>query len=180
MAGGGIKEEEVSKLKTRFRLIAAAALAVPLCLIGTTAASASTTYNLCPQVNTTLCVWTGEHNMPAALTNFRTDAQISFINEYTSPNGNRWYELEITQNGECLNWLPNGYVYLDSCVPLDANELWYNHVAGQLINLAGNEVTGHDTYLQPFEAGCLVNGAHEACPIIATNTFYGGWEEIPA
>jgi hypothetical protein len=166
-------------VKIGLRLLAAVALVVPFSLLGIPGASASTTYELCLKVNNTMCVFTGTHNLPSAITNFETDAQISFINEYTTPNGNAWYELEIMQIGECLNWDPaNGYVFDDSCQAGDANELWYNHVAGQLINLAGNEDNDADTYLAPLEGKCLFNGADEACPVAAGTAFYNGWTEI--
>jgi hypothetical protein len=132
-------------------------------------AQSGASYVLCSADNG-YCLAAGIHNDVYAITDF-TYTAISFINEYTTPNGNRWYEIQ-TSDGGCLNWDPsNHYVYDDACHSGDPNELWYNHVAGQLINLGGNEDTGHDTYLSH---GTCSDGA---CPLGASNTSFSGWQE---
>jgi hypothetical protein len=159
-------------------LLAIVPIVLTSALIGAPAASAQSktasaqsdaSYVLCSVYNG-YCLAPGIHNDVYGITDFSTTS-ISFINEYTTSNGNHWYEIK-TSDGGCLNWDPsNHYVYDDSCQPSDANELWYNHVAGELINLGGNENTGHDTYLS---YGTCSNGA---CPLGASNTYFNGWSE---
>jgi hypothetical protein len=162
----------------RFKLLGAAFLAAAFAMVGMPAANANSTYALCLNNDRAYCVNAAAHGDMYWITNYAAVAHISFINEYTTSNGNNWWEL-TTGGGLCLNWNPRDhYVYSDSCIAGDANELWYNHVAGQLINLAGNLDTGHDTYLN--FGTCLYQGSgFYACPLIATNTPYGGWVELP-
>jgi hypothetical protein len=102
---------------------------------------------------------------------------IHFLGEQVTPNGNAWWELQMS-NGNCLNWVPyNGTVYYtvysDSCVD-DWNELWFNHNAGQLINLEGNSSTGQDTSLVPNNSSGSINNLY-AFP--DSDYIYSAWSE---
>jgi hypothetical protein len=101
-------------------------------------------------------------------------ALISFTYPTVTPNGNSWYLMSTPQG--CLNWDPsNDAVYDDSCVPGDPNELWYyNAYNTEYINLAGNEDTGHDTYL--YYGDCLSSGSVNDCLLFASNTPFVNWE----
>jgi hypothetical protein len=170
----------------KFRVLAVMALVFAFALIGMPAASAHSnatyassdpTYQLCLNNGAVLayCVWPAPHEDAFLITNYAAIASISFINKYTTSNGNAWYELE-TQNGLCLNWdSKNELVYSDSCVKGDANELWYNHVAGELINLAGNKFYDADTYLNYED--CITEGMDTYCYLFATDVFFNGWVE---
>lgn len=105
----------------------------------------------------TFCVDTGTHNARLSVTtDFVPWAIIEFINPYVTTNGNTWYELEDLNTGLCLNWggandPTKNFIYADYCHPEDYNELFYNHVQGQLVNLAGNVDLGQSSYLNVGE-----------------------------
>jgi len=158
-------------------LLAVAPLLLTFILTGVSAASAQsitagsvTNPDLC-LANGAYCLTSAQHGDEYTITDPQYATAISFPYEYTTSNGNRWYEIQ-TVDGGCLNWDPsNKIVYDDSCVPGDPNELWYNHVAGQLINLGGNLDTGHDTWLD--YGHCTVGG----CVLVASNIYFNGWTE---
>ena len=128
-----------------------------------------------------LCIYDTPHNAIVYTVNYETCSDISFINKYTTSNGNNWWELRL-DNGLCLNWDSPadggiGNVLADSCIAGDPNELFYNHIAGQLINLAGNYYYGEDTWLQWRVCGTTNNG--EAwCGIFVYPYLYKGWFEV--
>jgi hypothetical protein len=105
-------------------------------------------YYLCYASNHNECVAPVIHTDVFDITGAFPYASLSFMDEYTTPNGNAWWL--ITEGDDlCLNWAgpdDNG-VYADTCQPGDPNELWYNHNPGQLINLGGNEDEGEESYL---------------------------------
>jgi hypothetical protein len=105
-------------------------------------------------------------------------AYINFIDPVTE-DGYTWYLIEM--NGDlntCLNYdISNDFVYADSCIPNDANELWEHHVSDQLVNLAssGGDVTSNVT-------GAPSVGALEACNNSANQaliTYYGTATNYP-
>jgi hypothetical protein len=141
----------------RFKLLAISALALGLALelMGAPAASASGDMLVVSEGGNVLCVPSSPpHGTEINLIEYSSScAQITYFNKYTTPNGNAWYEMKLG-NGLCLNWLSVNYgVFADSCIAGDANELFYTHVNGQFINLAGNKVYGEDTWLQPVWDG---------------------------
>jgi hypothetical protein len=138
----------------KLKLLGASAMALGLAfgLMGAPAASASGGNQLVVnEAGNVMCVPSAPpHNTQVNMIEYQSScATVTYFNEYTTPNGNAWYEIKLG-NGLCLNWDPSGWgVYADSCIAGDPNELFYTHVSGQLINLAGNEDTGEDTWLQP-------------------------------
>jgi hypothetical protein len=127
-----------------------------------------------PLTNNILCVDDAAHNAIVFTTNYLACAGITFTDPI-SYGGNTWWELKL-DNGLCLNWATSGYVYADSCNG-DYNEHWYNHVRGELINLEGNLVTRHNTFLQPYVCTLLSNGDNY-CSVAAVNSSYAGWIEV--
>jgi hypothetical protein len=127
-----------------------------------------------------VCIRDTAHNDLVYLTNFDSCSDISFINEYTTSDGNAWWELQM-DNGLCLNWSNpsvggNGYFYADSCVAGDQDELFYNHVPDQLISLAGNVHYDQDAYFQPV--GCAVTSNNDtSCVLIVWTQSYIFWSE---
>lgn len=161
----------------KFRLLGVliAAACVLTGLAGIPAASAQTGRNLCTTVSgTAYCLVSSAHGDPAKLSEVDTQP-ITFINRYVTANGNAWWELQSLDTRLCLNWSPqNDIVYWDSCVPGDLFELFYNHVAGQLINLAANEINLQDSSLRPTSCSGLL------CGLTVVPGRYTGWsEEIP-
>lgn len=171
-------------------LVAATPLVVAFTLIGAPAANAQAARVLGPAYGganeiceTSYCVTPNVHGGIYVIESQdfypNTASTVSYLNKYTTPNGNAWYEIK-TRDGGCLNYDPgslgagngSGFVYDDGCRPGDPYELWYTHVKGQFINLGGNEVSHHDTYL--FFIDCVDN----ACALIASNTSpFAGWSE---
>jgi hypothetical protein len=168
----------------KLKLIGSSALAFAFALAGAPAASAHTA--VVPPENIYLvatingieyCLPNVAHGSQAYVTrdvSVSNCSPIHFTGEYITPNGNAWWELEMS-NGYCLNWDPsNQYVYSDNCVD-DFNELWYNHNAGQRINLEGNSTTGDDTSLVPNNSDGPINGLY-AFPLPSYD-IYTGWSE---
>lgn len=144
--------------------------------VGASAATAE--YELCT-TTTGYCLWPAPHTDPYYITNYSAIAEVSFINEYTTSDGNAWYELS-TGSGLCLNWggPSNNFFYADSCQAGDANELFYNHVKGELINLAGNEYYDEDSYLAFYTCSEYAAG-EDYCPLFLTNAQISIWAENP-
>jgi hypothetical protein len=106
------------------------------------------------------CVAPAPHAGPFVISPSVT-TYFDFFNEYKTPNGNAWWEIQETADGgQCLNWggPSNNYVFADSCQKDDPNELWFNHDAnseGIIINLAGNEDYDQQSYLSYNQHGTL-------------------------
>lgn len=176
-----IIKTHASSFGTTKRVAAVTAAVALLLLTGIPAASAQTGYLLCYSLSsgTVYCLEPSAHGSPAYL---GAGQAILFINRYVTPNGNAWWELESEEYGQCLNWAPadptgNDYLYWDSCQADDANELFYNHVAGQLINLAGNEINHVDSYLQPL---CPATISTDLCSLTVSIPVFSQWEETLA
>jgi hypothetical protein len=122
-------------------MASALALGLAFGLMGAPAASASG--DLLVANERTICVPNAPHNTSVNMISYSSYcAKISYINEYTTPNGSAWYELKLG-NGFCLNWQSATEVILaDDCIAGDANELFYTHVSGQL---TGRAATGRTT-----------------------------------
>jgi hypothetical protein len=168
----------VCSLTTTKRVAVVTAAVALMSLTGIPAASAQTGYTLCTNLSgTAYCLVPSAHGYPAYLSEVAAGS-IVFINRYVTPNGNAWWELQSVEYGLCLNWAPAGpdgdLVYWDSCQAGDANELFYNHVPGQLINLAGNETFDLESYLQPNVcSGLLCNLS------VYTDPAFKEWAESP-
>ncbi len=164
----------------KFRFSIAVAVGMALVLLGAPAASAASWYYMDVSANgDSLCMAAPTHNDIVLVTNYAGCEAVTFIDP-TSYDGNTWWEIEAS-NGLCLNMVGgsgNDYVYADSCVSGDYNELWYNHVAGQLLNLEGNISNGEDTFL--LLGTCDVTGPAESCTMAAWPDTFTGWSEVPA
>jgi hypothetical protein len=164
----------------KFRVSIAVALGMALAFMVMPAANATSWYYMeipNPYGSGNLCMATPVHNEVVEVTNYAGCETVTFLNP-TTYNGNTWWEIEAS-NGLCLNMASRGYLYADSCVPGDYNELWYNHVAGYLLNLEGNLENGTDTFLQI--PACPVDiPPSVACDMAAWPYRYTGWQEVPA
>lgn len=83
--------------------------------------------------------------------------------------GFAWYWLRYNGTNECLNWSPaNGFVYDDSCIPDDPNEMWQHHDGDLLGNFAnGNNflVTCNDTGNSRLITNTfMINGCSQTSP----------------
>jgi len=148
--------------------------AVALMGLGIPAAQAQTSYGVCAtQSETIYCLYPETHGSITYVSD-EGEGDITFINKYVTANGNAWSEVQA--GGLCLNWslADNNTVYWDSCQPGDPNELFYNHVKGQLISLAGNEFYDADSYLQPDLCGVFI------CELEVSTAKYTGWLESAA
>lgn len=99
--------------------------------------------------NETFCVDSATQNGRFSVTsNFVPWAIIKFINKRVY-NGHNWWELEDQITGLCLNWggPDNNWIFANSCRLEDENELFYNGVEGQLVNLEGNIAWGKSSFL---------------------------------
>jgi hypothetical protein len=167
-------------LKLRSLATVLVAVFALIALTGIPAASAQSGYTLCSSNGYCVYEFVAHNYFAEVLDTGSTstsagDEPIAFINRYVTSNGNAWWELNAVGTDQCLNWVltDQSMVYWDDCVPGDPNELFYNHVAGQLISLAGNEDSGLETYLQP-QSPC-----DTLCVLVVTATPYTGWTETP-
>lgn len=163
----------VGTMKLRSLAVTIVAACALTGLAGIPPASAQTGWTLCTfPSGTAYCLVPSSHGYPAELSAVGA-GPITFTNRYVTPNGNAWWELKSLYTGLCLNWAPQdgNLAYWDSCVPGDGYELFYNHVAGQLINLAGNEIDRQNTYLRPTLCSGLL------CGLTVSTTRYTGWVE---
>jgi hypothetical protein len=199
-----VREEEVSNMRDlleiaalRIQLVIKKCLCSPitarrvaivtatfalLSLTAISTARAQTDYLLCfnGESGTAFCLTTSAHGSPAYLSE-DAGQPITFINRYVTSNGNAWWELQAVETGLCLNWAPAAdtgaeQLFWDSCVSGDANELFYNHVAGQLISLAGNEMFNADSYLTPI---CPAMISTMLCTLVVQVPVWSGWTESP-
>jgi hypothetical protein len=174
----------------KLKLLGASALTLAFAFAGAPAASAHTaigpntsfyleTYSESTPGAPPLCVSSKvEHTDQVWLT---TDTASCAVMEEINPAaaaGNTWLEMEITNDSNCFNWVPEGTtgpVESDSCVKGDDNELWYSKYPSDtntaFENLEGNSSTGDETYLQPTEIGTTWF-------LIASTTPFAGWDVV--
>jgi hypothetical protein len=140
----------------KLNLLGVPALALALTITGAPAATAQTeggnVYLATTIDGTPYCLPAVPHGEQAYITSdvsIFNCSPIYFIGPFQiSGNSNNWWEVEMS-NGYCLNYIPSTEaVYSDDCIG-DWNELWFNHISGELINLEGNATTGFDTLLFP-------------------------------
>jgi hypothetical protein len=154
----------------KLKLLGASAMTLAFALAGAPVASAHTIY--VPPVNTYLVHWESGKELCVSNQVKHTDvvfltsdlgecAPINFILPAKSPNGNTWYEIQMTSNSNCFNNILtgtySGIVESDSCQKNDHNELWYNkyqHDSNTAFeNWEGNITAKAETYLEPLEYG---------------------------
>ena len=130
-------------MKHRIAVIATL-LATLGAVFGATAAQAATTL---PQSATTQytidnvkfgCIYDPGHGNVVSVSFTICNTTFTFTNPVTT-EGYTWYLLRINGGSDCLNYTPKtGFVYDDSCIPGDSNELWQHHFANLLGNLSQN------------------------------------------
>jgi hypothetical protein len=123
---------------TKNRVVVIAALLAVLGAVfgvsATTAQASSTTHYTIHNLTRGCITDPGHGNV--VYVRFNCGTTFTFTNPVTT-DGYTWYLLRINGGADCLNYDPgNGFVYNDSCIPNDPNELWEHHSANALGNLA--------------------------------------------
>jgi hypothetical protein len=152
-------------MKHRIAVIAAflAALGAVFGISATAAQASSTTHYTIHNVRLGCIADPGHGNV--VYVRFNCNTTFTFTNPATT-GGYTWYLLRINGGVDCLNFSPStGFVYADSCIPNDPNEMWEHHYANWLGNLAsGNTIlttcndTGNSRLIasQAAPAGCNI------------------------
>jgi hypothetical protein len=174
----------------KLKLLGASALTLAFAFAGAPAASANTAIG----PNTSFYLETYSESSPGApplcVSNkvvhtdqvwLTTETDSCAVMELINPGSTAgWLEMEITNNSNCFNWVPEGNtgpVESDSCVKGDDNELWYSKYPSDtntaFENLEGNSSTGHETYLAP-----QWNANAKTWYLIASVTPFAGWDVV--
>jgi hypothetical protein len=69
---------------------------------------------------------------------FNDNTTLNLVYQETT-GGFAWYLLRFNGTNDCLNYDPsNGFVYDDSCISDDLNEMWQHHYGNELVNFASD------------------------------------------
>lgn len=139
--------------------------------------SSTTPYYVC---STSLgCIFAPGHGGTVG-TRYARNTTLNLVFQETAPLGGvdyDWYWLRFNGTNECLNYSPtSGFVYEDSCIKDDRNEMWEHHVGDFLYNAA----SGFYLYTcQDYRASLLAASIPAGGCAIDTTSQYS-WLFIPA